>query len=397
MSQRTYIACHHPVSEQHESPPNSFLDQLIDAINPLPDAVFAENAVHDIYSVMLGALGPYTDLLHRKAVMCEVLRVQAAFESDWNWDEGVDTTNPESQAHRTGEETGAFQVSWDSMRFDNSLQDCVRPFFPPADVDAFIKQMKLNHALAVEYCARLLRFNTRWCGTINHPIMVISHVRRDAVAEFKSFLQLNPVAGGDPDGGSGGDGGTGSGGGGGGGGVTLHTPNGRAEIEEMFGRPNNNDGTLNEAWENANITLVRPPDGWQLFYQDDDGLKPVSGIRLNKNVADGFGQVLTDIWNHVKTDLGGSASDNDIRKRLHDLRLDQHSGGFNYRVIHGTGRLSLHSYGIAIDWDADNNPQGHTSHTIPDWWYDIWNAHGWVDGRHFSNPDPMHVQFASGA
>src|SRR6478672_8037347 len=103
MSQRPYIACHQPVSEQHESPPNSFLDQLIDAINPLPDAVFEQSNRHDIYSVMLGSLGPYTDLLHRKAVMCEVLRVQAAFESDWNWNEGVDTTNPGSVAHHEGE------------------------------------------------------------------------------------------------------------------------------------------------------------------------------------------------------------------------------------------------------------------------------------------------------
>jgi hypothetical protein len=196
MSQRTYIACHHPVSEQHQSPPNSFLDQLIDAIDPLPDTVFDKNDRHDIYSVMLGSLGPYTDLLHRKAVMCEVLRVQAAFESDWNWNEGVDTTNPASVAHKEGEETGAFQVSWDSMRFDPSLKECVRPFFNPDDVDAFIKQMKLNHPLAVEYCARLLRFNTTWCGTINHASMVIAHVRRDAVEEFRSFLHLNPVSGG---------------------------------------------------------------------------------------------------------------------------------------------------------------------------------------------------------
>jgi hypothetical protein len=72
MSQRTYIACHQPVSEQHSSPPNSFLDQLIDAINPLQDDVFDENERYDIYSVMLGSLGPYADLLHRKAIMCEV-------------------------------------------------------------------------------------------------------------------------------------------------------------------------------------------------------------------------------------------------------------------------------------------------------------------------------------
>lgn len=393
MSARTYIACHHSVSEQHDSPPNSFLDQIIDAINPLPDALFEQNDLHDIYSVMLGSLGPYTDLLHRKAVMCEVLRVQAAFESDWNWNEGVDIGNPHSLADKRGEETGAFQVSWDSMRFNGSLKECVRPSFDPSDVGAFIREMKLNHALAVEYCARLLRFNTRWCGTINNASMVIAHVRRDAVAEFKSYVNLNPVATvtsngsvkrrRDRSGVSEGD--------------PLPTPNGRREIEEVFGRPNNNDGTLNEAWEHDNIIRVAPPAGWQLYYQDDDGPRPVSGINLHKKLARNFQGVLSEIWDRVKNDLGGKPSDAAIRTRLHDLRLDQHSGGFNYRPIHGMGKLSLHSYGIAIDWDADNNPQGHSTHTLPNWWFDIWNAHGWTDGRHFSNPDPMHVQFATAA
>lgn len=190
MSDRVYIACKKDVSEQHPHPPNSFLDQLIDAINPLPDEVFAKNNHHDIYSVMAGSLGPYTSLLHRKAVMCEVLRVQAAFESDWNWNEGVDTTNQTSMHHKEGEETGAFQVSWDSMHFDDSLRECVDRLAGGHDVITFIEKMKSNHALAVEYCARLLRFNTSWCGTINDSTMVKAHVRRDAVAEFQTFLTV---------------------------------------------------------------------------------------------------------------------------------------------------------------------------------------------------------------
>lgn len=110
-SNRTYIATRHPVNPEHSSPPIPFLDQLIDAIDPLPDEVFAKNPLNDIYAVMKGSLGPYTSLKHRKAVMCEVLRVQAAFESDWNWDEGVDVNNIHSLTHIDGEETGAFQVS----------------------------------------------------------------------------------------------------------------------------------------------------------------------------------------------------------------------------------------------------------------------------------------------
>jgi hypothetical protein len=187
--QRIYNDCHRAVSPNHGSPPNSFLDQLIDAINPLPDEVFAENdRTTDIYKVMDGALGPWTSLLHRKAAMCEVLRVQAAFESDWNWNAGVDINNHTSMTHIEGQETGAFQVSADSMRSDHSLRDCVDRALGNHEPLVFIHGMKANHALAVEYCARLLRFNTTWCGTINDHSQVVAHVRPDAVAEFQTFL-----------------------------------------------------------------------------------------------------------------------------------------------------------------------------------------------------------------
>lgn len=193
MSNRNYLACRYPVSQEHGIVPKSFLDELIDVVNSLPDSLFEKNDNHDIYSVMLGSLGPYTDLLHRKAVMCETLRVMAAYESDWNWNEGVDVNNPNSKKHKEGEETGAFQVSWDSMVFDRSLSDCLDRITGKHDVNTFITKMKEKHALAIEYCIRLLRFNTTWCGTINHAEMVISHVRREAVQEFKSLLTLKNV------------------------------------------------------------------------------------------------------------------------------------------------------------------------------------------------------------
>ncbi|STW08024.1 Uncharacterised protein [Klebsiella grimontii] len=75
INKRIFIATRYPVSTQHGRPPIAFLEQLVDTLNALPDEVFAENKLHDIYAVMKGALGPYTSLLHRKAVMCEVLRV----------------------------------------------------------------------------------------------------------------------------------------------------------------------------------------------------------------------------------------------------------------------------------------------------------------------------------
>jgi hypothetical protein len=178
----------------------------------------------------------------------------------------------------------------------------------------------------------------------------------------------------------------------------MNMPNGRAEVMAVFGNPANSDGTLNEAWEGANIRKVAPPDGWRLFFQSDNGLVPVSGIRMHRLLEDIFLAVLDDVWDAVQQQLGWSATDDDVRARLHELRLDQHGGGFNFRKITGGQSLSLHSFGIAVDWDPEHNPrQKPLTRTLPDFWYDTWNAHGWTDGRHFRIPDPMHVQFATGA
>ena len=115
INKRIFITTRYPVSAQHGRPPIAFLQQLVETLDGLPDDVFAENELHDIYAVMKGVLGPYTSLKHRKAVMCEVLRVQAGFESDWRWDAGVDSGNHRSRTHIESEETGAFQVSFDSI------------------------------------------------------------------------------------------------------------------------------------------------------------------------------------------------------------------------------------------------------------------------------------------
>jgi hypothetical protein len=178
----------------------------------------------------------------------------------------------------------------------------------------------------------------------------------------------------------------------------METPNGRKEIEALFGNPANTDGTLNEAWEGENIRKIAPPDGWILYYQADSGLVQVSGIRLHRLLEDSLLAVLDDIWSHAREQIGTGATDDQIRAWLHQRRLDQHGGGFNFRKITGGTKLSLHSYGIAIDWDPEHNPRKKPlTNTLPNWWYEIWQNHGWSEGRNFPTPDPMHVQFATGA
>jgi plasmid stabilization system protein ParE len=178
----------------------------------------------------------------------------------------------------------------------------------------------------------------------------------------------------------------------------MKTPAGIEEVEALFGNPANSDGTLNEAWEGQNIRRVAPPDGWLLYYKAGNGLVLVSSIRLHRLLEASFRAALDDIWEHAERAAGAAATTDEIRAWLHRRRLDQHSGSFNFRRIMGGRRLSLHSYGIAIDWDANHNPRKKPlTKTLPGWWYQIRHDRGWLDGCTFRTPDPMHVQFASGA
>src|SRR5580693_1899343 len=89
-------------------PPDSFLDELVAWGKTAPDEIFAPNSFKDIYSSVFSTLGPWDGLQHRRAVMLEVMRVLAGFESSWNWNEGRDVTNPTSVTSDTIE-AGAWQ------------------------------------------------------------------------------------------------------------------------------------------------------------------------------------------------------------------------------------------------------------------------------------------------
>jgi hypothetical protein len=180
----------------------------------------------------------------------------------------------------------------------------------------------------------------------------------------------------------------------------MKTPNGYDQINALFGIPYNADGTLNKAWEHANIITVPAPPGWKLYYQNSPtSVVPIAGITMHRLLEGVFITVLNEIWDYAKKQAGDTATDADVRNWLHQYRLDITGGGFNFRKSSGDPtKLSLHSYGIAIDWDPLHNPhQKPLIRTLPDWWYAIWANNGWSDGRHFNTPDPMHVQFATGA
>lgn len=185
-----FIATKHKVLNRGV-PSDSFLTELVEWARTADAAIFAprqdEPGTSDIYNSLKPILGPWESLDHRKAAMLEAMRVHAGFESSWNWNEGVDVTNKTSVENITGQETGAWQVSFDSTYLHGGAMKLFATDHGIPTPQLFIPAMKSNHPLAMEYYARLVRINTKWAGPIlRHEID--EWLQRDAVSEFQQLL-----------------------------------------------------------------------------------------------------------------------------------------------------------------------------------------------------------------
>lgn len=166
--------------------PDTFLTELVRWARQAPDEIFEKNDNYDIYSSVKPELGPWTDLLTRKAAMLEVLRVLGGFESSWNWRAGVNTTNPSSNTPCT-EEAGIFQCSGNAMNFDSSLRALLLNATGQSDCNTFKTFTKSNHPFAIEFCVRLLRFTVNHHGPVKRK-EINEWLRMDALEEFKELL-----------------------------------------------------------------------------------------------------------------------------------------------------------------------------------------------------------------
>jgi hypothetical protein len=184
-------------------PPAEFLNELIDWAISADDEVFTRNENFDIYSKIAADLGPWQSLRHRKAAMCEVLRVLGGFESSWNWNEGRDMSANNTDHDTT--EGGIFQCASNSMYFfrnDPYIEEVFNKLGirerGPQRSRRFLEVMKSDHEFAFEYTARLIRHTLNHHGPLKYYNGRIyqgrrhdgvgDHVSRSAVNEFLSFL-----------------------------------------------------------------------------------------------------------------------------------------------------------------------------------------------------------------
>jgi len=114
----------------------------------------------------------------------------------------------------------------------------------------------------------------------------------------------------------------------------------------------------------------------------------VNKMTVHKKVAASVQRVLKKTLDHYGAD------------GIHDLRLDVWGGSLNVRRKRGGSGWSTHAWGIAIDYDPDNNQLkwGRDRATLarPAYqaWWGFWEAEGWLSLGRARNFDWMHVQAA---
>ena len=157
----------------------------------------------------------------------------------------------------------------------------------------------------------------------------------------------------------------------------MRPPVGSIEIKALYGDPFSlmrDDGTPSPLWEMRMVKVPLPgplPLGWQPDIT-------VKTARVNQVIAAELERVLRTLrscgaWEHIET----------------------FDGGYTWRAQRGSGKLSMHAYGGAVDFNAAENglgmkPMMHSSVV------DVFEGHGWAWGGRWKRPDGMHFQYGSG-
>lgn len=130
--------------------------------------------------------------------------------------------------------------------------------------------------------------------------------------------------------------------------------------------------------DTSQLVLVKPP--WQMTFEG----RPIQGVKIHRKCAASLKRVFDDIAEHV---------DNDWSRLPRGAKV--FDGSYNYRPIRGGSRPSCHSFGAAIDLDAEQNPLGSTRGTMSPIVINAFKREGWFWGGNFkSRKDMMHFQAA---
>ena len=144
----------------------------------------------------------------------------------------------------------------------------------------------------------------------------------------------------------------------------------QSECLKLFGNPSAPD------FAKRNLVSIVPPYPFWM------GKIPIHQFQINKVAAPSIIRVLNRVWSVCEKDVG----------KVSHYHADQFSGSWAVRNARGLKMISMHAYGLAVDFDAANNSLGSKSHFFQrgNPLVDAFAAEGWVWGAGWSRPDAMH-------
>jgi D-alanyl-D-alanine carboxypeptidase len=156
-------------------------------------------------------------------------------------------------------------------------------------------------------------------------------------------------------------------------------------VKSYYGDPDpGHDGTPDRAWEDEHLTRIVPPYRMVLAW---DTTSRLGTIRINRRCANSLLRVLTEISLHYGSEQALEAN-----------RLHLYGGAYAFRTMRGSTKLSMHSYGCAIDLDPEHNylgrPYDEKLGMMPMDVVKMFESEGWEWGGNWKRPDCQHFQAA---
>ncbi len=163
----------------------------------------------------------------------------------------------------------------------------------------------------------------------------------------------------------------------------------QSQCDAYYGNPRGRNGEASAAWESANLARVHTP--WKLVTAWDG--KQVKGVKVHNKCGESLLRVFRAIWLDA---ISEATATGDPQKVIESWGMHLFGGGYNYRLMRGGSRLSMHSYGCAVDFDPARNGMGDKTPNFANCPEVLaaFKAEGWVWGGDWSNPDGMHWQAA---
>jgi hypothetical protein len=156
----------------------------------------------------------------------------------------------------------------------------------------------------------------------------------------------------------------------------------QSNVDAFYGDPRGSNGGPSPKWESKNLVRIATP--WKLVTGWDG--QTVSKIRVHHKCAPSLLKVFGTIWHAANQD----------QAKINEWGMNLYGGGYNFRLMRGSTRLSMHSWGCAVDFDPARNGFGDATPNFANYpaVLDAFAAEGWTWGGKWMKSDGMHWQAA---